>query len=76
MVTVTVRANNPTDRALRLKYNISDIWDLKPYYLHPIYPYIVPTYPYGYPHNNPFKGTLLFGSLDPQGQAGSVDSTV
>ena len=37
---------------------------LKPYYLGPIYPYIVPLYPCISPYN-PFKGTLLFGSLDP-----------
>ena len=64
------------NRVLGPKYhNINGIWALNPYYLGPIYPYIVPIYPY-IPPITPFKGTLLFGSLDPEGTATKNPATL
>ena len=60
-------SREPTNRVLRPKdYTFNGIWALEPYYLGPIYPYIIPIFPYISPYD-PCKGTLLFGSLDPQG---------
>ena len=62
---LTLRLQDPNNRVSGPKYfNINGIWALKSHYLGPLYPFIVPMYPYIYPLN-PFKGTLLFGSLDP-----------
>ena len=46
-----------------LASNCYSIWDLKPYYLGPIYPYIVPIHPYIVPYN-PFKRELEFPGSD------------
>ena len=44
------------------------IWALKPYYLGPIYPYII-IHPYISPYKS-YSGTLSFGSLDPYRMVG------